>query len=53
MFYLSKLISSLQTKVDSYTDYYMPVCFPDSDQTFAGQIGYTVGWGAPRYGKKY
>lgn len=29
----------------------MPVCFPKATQTFANQIGYTVGWGAQFYGK--
>ncbi|CAF3197292.1 unnamed protein product [Rotaria socialis] len=40
----------LSAKIDTYTEYYMPVCFPSADQTFAGQVGQTIGWGAPAYG---
>jgi hypothetical protein len=29
----------------------MPVCFPSVNETFANQIGYTVGWGAATSGK--
>jgi len=54
--YSSSLLSNdialmkLTTKVDPYTEYYMPACFPTATQTFAGLTGYTVGWGASRYG---
>jgi hypothetical protein len=30
----------------------MPACFPTPGQSFADQIGYTVGWGAPTFSKK-
>jgi len=43
-------LMQLSTKVEPYTEYYMPVCFPSIDQTFANQTGYTVGWGAQSYG---
>ncbi|CAF2345553.1 unnamed protein product [Rotaria sp. Silwood2] len=43
-------LMKLSEKIDPYTEYYMPVCFPNVDQTFENQIGYTVGWGAPFYG---
>ncbi|CAF0960735.1 unnamed protein product [Rotaria sordida] len=43
-------LMKLSAKIDTYTEYYMPVCFPNADQTFDGQIGYTIGWGAQFYG---
>jgi len=43
-------LMQLSTKVEPYTEYYMPVCFPKPGQSFANQIGYTVGWGAEFYG---
>ncbi|CAF0822574.1 unnamed protein product [Rotaria sp. Silwood1] len=43
-------LMKLVDKIDTYTEYYMPVCFPRANQTFADQIGYTVGWGAPFHG---
>jgi len=43
-------LMQLSSKIDNYTQYCMPVCFPKVGQTFANQIGYTVGWGAQAYG---
>lgn len=43
-------LMELSNAVAPYTDYYMPVCFPQVNQTFADQIGYTVGWGAKVFG---
>jgi secreted trypsin-like serine protease len=43
-------LMKLSTPIAQYTEYYMPVCFPNVSQTFDNQIGYTVGWGAATYG---
>ncbi|CAF0925706.1 unnamed protein product [Adineta ricciae] len=43
-------LMKLSTKVEPYTEYYMPVCFPNATQTFEGATGITTGWGAPVYG---
>ncbi|UJR27992.1 hypothetical protein I4U23_009250 [Adineta vaga] len=42
-------LMKLSSKVEPYTEYYMPVCFPTATQTFAGETGITTGWGAAAY----
>jgi len=40
----------LGSKVEPFTEYHMPVCFPQSDHDCTDKPGHTIGWGAEYYG---
>lgn len=37
-------------KLDKFTDYIMPVCFPSAGETFENEPSVTTGWGATYFG---